>query len=151
MNKLIACYILALLVSCSNSVQGPSSKTEKPSEYAQIKQFYSTHKSGNFDKFQRIIVINEEGTCINCNNSFSKAMGRHIKKEEILFILSGNGTKVDMSAYVEQNQKNIILDFNNDFGKLNIVKQCAIIDIDSNHEISKTIVTTGNLETVIAL
>lgn len=86
------------------------------------------HKK-SLSSYDDIVVINEAGDCMNCNNSFSKAMAKHIDDESVLFLICTPGANVDISAYISDEKNNVILDYHNKFGKLNLVNHCAIIEL----------------------
>ncbi|WP_343603703.1 hypothetical protein [Fluviicola sp.] len=132
--------VILLLLLLLNSCSEPQLST-----YEQIESFYHRFKEGNFERFSRIIVINEEGTCINCNNLFARNQAENLSKDSVLFIVSGYGTMVDISAYVDKSSPNLILDPKNEFQKLNLKKGCSIIEI-ANHKIKS--ITTINAKNV---
>lgn len=108
------------------------------SNYEKINSFFYENGKTDFDRYKYIVVISEEGKCINCNNIFAQAMSDNIHDRDVLFIMSGRGTKVDISAYANNEEENIILDYSAEFKKLKIVHQCAILKI-SEGRISKQI------------
>ena len=109
----------------------------EPGNYEKIETFYYQFKDGDFNKFKRVIVINEEGTCLNCNNIFAINQVKNIDKTTNLFIVSGQGIRVDISAYVSKNAPNVIMDYKNKFGGLNITKGCTVFELE-NKKITKT-------------
>lgn len=109
----------------------------KPSGYEKIERFYHQFKKGDFGRFKRVIVINEEGTCLNCNNIFAQSQFQKVDEASNLFIVSAQGTRVDISAYISKNAPNLIMDYTNEFGRLNLVKGCTIFELE-NKQISKT-------------
>lgn len=119
-NKRLIFLFVLLMSSCSS-----------PDIYEQIEVFYGQFKTGSLDQYNRIIVINEDGTCLNCNNLFAKNQAGNLSGDSVLFIVSGYGTKVDISAYVDKNAPNLILDPENEFGKLNLQKGCSIINLEN--------------------
>ncbi len=112
--------------------------------YQRIESFYREFKTGNLDQYKQIIVINEDGTCLNCNNLFAKNQVGALSGDSILFIVSGYGTKVDISAYVGKDAPNLILDPENEFGKLNLQKGCSIIELENNKVKQITHIGTKN-------
>lgn len=120
-------FVSLVIFSCGDS-KGKKSVQKLLSNYEKLVQ-YCTDKNQTLDHYTTIIVINEIGTCINCNNIFSKSQGKNLDSDSILFIVSGIGTKVDLSAYVDRKAPNLIYDDSAGFDTLNIVKSCAIITI----------------------
>lgn len=117
---------MLLFSSCTNQT-----------DYEKVKSFfYSKGKSG-FDEFEYIVIINEEGTCLNCNKIFAEAMSNNIQDHDVLFILSGNGTKIDISPFTESRDENIIMDYDKEFNKLGLVNQCALFKIDNQRIVKK--------------
>ncbi len=121
-NSLIFFFVL-LMTSCSSS--------DSTNTYQRIENFYRQFKTGNLDQYKQIIVINEDGTCLNCNNLFAKNQADALSRDSVLFIVSGYGTKIDISAYIGKNTSNLILDPGNEFGKLNLQKGCSIINLEN--------------------
>lgn len=123
-------FIGILICSCEYSTsEKPLKKTL--SNYEKLVQFCND-KNQNISRYRTIIVINEIGTCINCNNIFSRSQGKNLNSDSTLFIVSGVGNKVDLSAYVDRKAPNLILDDSAGFDSLNIVKSCAIISLSDN-------------------
>lgn len=133
-NNRFLLFFLLLVSSCST-----------PDAYEKIEAFYHRFKNENFERFSRIIVINEDGTCLNCNNLFAKSQAGNLSKDSILFIVSGYGTKVDISAYIDKNSPNLILDPKNEFQQLNLQKGCAIIEVENRNIKSITNISVKNI------
>lgn len=137
-NSRFLLFLLLLISSCSNP--------KPPDQYEKIEAFYTQFKKGNLDQYTRIIVINEDGTCLNCNNLFAKNQAGNLSGDSILFIVSGYGTKVDISAYVGKNAPNLILDPENEFRKLNLQKNCAIIELENKKIKTITPINAQNIQ-----
>jgi len=122
MSKILSIILFGLIVfSCKDS------NTSKA--YLKINDFLSS-KDVNINDYKSIVVINEKGTCLNCNNKFAKTMEQYINKDSVVFIISTTGTLVDISGYLEkENNKNIITDFSNEFLNLDLVDHCSIINL----------------------
>ncbi|MNU95255.1 hypothetical protein D3C71_852660 [compost metagenome] len=131
-------FLLLLANSCSNP--------KHPDEYEKIEVFYQQFKKGNLEQYNKIIVINEEGTCLNCNNIFARNQAEKINKTTNLFIVSGRGTRVDISAYISKNAPNLILDHTNEFSRLNLVKGCAIIELENKKIKTITPIDAQNIQ-----
>src|SRR5690554_8111708 len=72
-------------------------------DYDRIKLFLTKHNfSGNLDDFNEIIVINDKGDCIQCNNDYAKFISKKKADTKIIFIISQDGTKVDISPRSEE-------------------------------------------------
>ncbi len=135
MIKILFLISFVFFVSCS-----PQTKYDK------IEDFYYQFKEDNFSNFDYIIVINEDGTCLNCNNSFAKAMSSNVSSDEVLFIVSGRGFKVDISDYIDNKKKNIIWDEDELFQELNLVEKCAVIELDNLRIKKITQIDADNVE-----
>ena len=136
MNRCVAILFLSVIVIAC-----------KPeTEYEKMAHYFESHSEGDLSQFEYVIVINEIGSCINCNNYFSKEMTKALKDDKVLFILSGNGTKVDMSGYIQKDHKNVIWDRPAHFDELKIVEKCAILEIKDKQIIEKTEIDINNLE-----
>lgn len=118
--KHLILFLLLVHYSCSSPVDNSSV----------IRSFYETMKpNGRYSDFKQIIIINENGNCINCNNKFSREMSALLSDSTKLFIVSGTGAKVDFSYYLDINQDNLIVDSAFIFKKYDIAKSCMIIDL----------------------
>lgn len=118
-NKLFALGLsLVLLNSCGER-----------SDFEKIETLYYASGKSDFDQYQYIVLINEEGKCISCNNIFAQSMSDDLQNNKVLFILSGTGTKIDISAYANSESENVLMDYNREFKKLAIVNQCAVLTI----------------------
>jgi hypothetical protein len=130
----ISVLLICLLVFSCNK----KSDIEKVREY-----YYSNKPDGKFENFRKVIIINELGSCINCNNKFALQMSDSINNKEILFIVSCSGAKVDILPYLDKHQDNIIVDRQARFDLLQITKACAIINLGKQYKITE--ISTGNI------
>ncbi len=128
-NRLYISFIIffcIILFGCSSS------------EKEKIINFYEKHrKSGNVYNYRKIVVINDLGVCMNCNNNFAAMMSDSLDVKDILFIISCDGSKVDISSYIGIDRENVIWDKNLDFNDLKIVNNCAVIDFKDSLRISE--------------
>lgn len=127
--------LLLLVIRCSDS-----------DTYEKVEDFYKRFKTGNLDQYNKIIVINEDGTCLNCNNLFAKNQANNLSSDSILFIVSGQGTRVDISAYIDKNASNLILDPENKFGELSLYKGCSIIELKNKKIKNITPINNQNVQ-----
>ena len=133
---ILFCFIL--LTNCVSE--------KKSSNYQKLVNFCNENELNNIEKYHSVIVINEEGNCINCNNSFAKFQSKFLDQEDFLFIVSGYGTKVDISGYVDKSSENLILDPKNKVGDLGLVSSCAFIEIVNSDSLKITPVNLSNVE-----
>lgn len=124
---IIVVFSILILISCEN--ESSREIQQKLSANELLAQYCENHEQ-NLKAYNHVIVINEIGTCINCNNIFAKAQGNNLYSDSTLFIVSGIGNKVDLSAYIDNNSTNLILDQSADFDTLDIVSSCAIITLE---------------------
>lgn len=117
----------------------------KPSNYEKIESFYHQFKNGDFNQFKRVIVINEGGTCLNCNNIFARSQVQKVNDPANLFIVSAQGTRVDISAYISKNAPNLIMDYKNEFSHLNLVKGCTIFELENKKIVKTTLIKANNV------
>lgn len=115
-------------------------------DFEKLSEFCSREFNVKLSDYKSVIVINEDGNCINCNNSFSKFQSKFLDQEDILFIVSGYGTKVDISSYVDKSSENLILDPMNKFGDIGLVSSCAFIEIVNADSLKITPVNLSNVE-----
>lgn len=101
-NKLVLFSIVLILFSCKRTNE----------DYEQLESFLGeNYDSIALEDFKYIVLINGEGGCVNCYNSFSKGMAKNIRLNNTLFIVSSTGQDIDISAYIDNKYKeNIILD-----------------------------------------
>lgn len=125
----IAIFFLLAFSSCQNK-----------SNFKKTQKFYKKHQpDGDFSKFYKIVIINELGNCINCNNKFALQMADSINNPNILFIVSATGARVDISSYINKEQDNIIWDTKLEFNTLEIAKTCAMIDVLNDFQITEVV------------
>ncbi len=138
-NKVNKCVLLIVqviaVIGCTTQVN--VNKTVKVQSASEKLVEYCKKHNQQLSIYNYVFVINEIGTCINCNNIFAKKQGENLKRDSILFIVSGIGNKVDFSTYINNNSSNIIHDNFAGFDTLDIVRSCAIITLDSNKQIIK--------------
>jgi len=140
MNKILLLVALFFIGSgCSN----------KKTDFDKIQDFiHETHPNVELKNYKKLVSINEEGDCINCNNTFSRKMGEVVENKSILFILSGNGTKVDISAFVDSEHTNVIWDYNNEFGLLKLATACTIYTVKEGKFSNKVTIKLENLNSI---
>lgn len=129
MNK-ISIYILGLFLifSCS-----------KVKDYEKIDSFLKSELNYKDLKDKEfLIVINEMGSCINCNNAFSKYMAKYIDSEKVLFLICSSGSRIDISMYINSEENHILYDMYNKFSGLNLINQSGIFKL-KNEEIDTLI------------
>lgn len=103
---------------------------QSPTNYDKLVQYIETKNSQiDLEKFDSIILISENGACPFCSAQFTTAISDHISDKNLLFIVSCRGIQIDISSFIKTPHENIIVDFFNDFSKLNLAKGCAIIKI----------------------
>lgn len=128
-------FLLLLLVTCS----------KLPNRYDQIDAFLK--KELNFqdlDKYQKIVVVNELGDCMNCNNSFVEKVALLKSDTTLLFLISTPGSRVDITPFIEK-QDNILHDPYGNFEQVDLVRSCAIIELNEQHVDTIIAVNSGNL------
>lgn len=108
-------------------------------------ELYCKSKQKTIANYKHVIVINEIGTCINCNNIFAKNQGENLNADSTLFIVSGIGNKVDLSSYIDRESSNLIFDEAAGFDSLNIVKSCAIITLSKDSIRSIELINVNNV------
>lgn len=141
MNRLFLLLLIVFLQSCSQKIE---------SDYQSIESFLNKGKYNvNLEDFSKLVVINDKGDCIVCNNTFAKYISENISKSNTLFIISQDGTKVDISAYIDiEEPSNIIFDYKDDFSDLGIIRGSGIITLKDKEVIDVFIVTPQNIQTV---
>jgi hypothetical protein len=137
MSKFYHTFFFLILFSCS-----------EPTAYEKIKSFYEENKTVNgkdFEVFSKIVIINEKGDCISCNNSFAKQMAMYLDDSQTLFVVSGAGLKVDISGFIHSDKENVIWDQKEEFNKLHISERCALIELKNNKIQEVKEITLDNL------
>lgn len=129
MNK-ISIYTLTFLLcfSCSNM-----KSYDKIDAFLKTELDYSELKNKEF-----LIVLNEMGSCLNCNNAFSKYMAKYIDSEKVLFLICSSGSRIDISMYINSEENHILYDMRNKFSELELINQSGIFKL-KNGEIDTII------------
>lgn len=129
--KRILFAICSLLVMSCNSRPETNIVDDDLDTLSIIRDFYYEHgHDTNFSCFKRVIIINELGPCMNCNNSFCLTHQYEIDDESVLFIVSSYGMKIDISHYIlHQHNNNVIWDSTSKFNDLLPIGHCEIIDL----------------------
>ena len=110
--------VIILLNSCNHKV----------TNYEKIETFIKKNFNKDLNGYDYLIVINEQGDCLNCNNKFSVTLSKYLDNNNVLYLVSTPGFNIDVSPYIKKDHSNVLLDYNNEFSKLDLVKKCAIID-----------------------
>lgn len=114
--------LLVLLYGC----------VSEQSDYEKVAAFIHDNYQLKLEKYDYLIVVNEQGDCLNCNNAFSTSIARYIDNDNVLYLISSPGFNIDVSPYIQKEQENVLLDFSNHFAELNLVEKCAILDLGNN-------------------
>lgn len=126
--------------------------THTPYDYERIDTFLKTeYNFHHFSEYDRLIIINELGDCINCNNTFAKSVASKTDNEKLLFLISTPGTRVDISGFLSHEYENVLYDFHNNFSNLELVSHCAIINYSERSIDTIIEVTNSNLMESIAI
>lgn len=121
MNKhLPVLFLFLFLTSCNQQ-----------NDYKKIATFLEM-KNKNLADYKQLIVINTLGDCLNCNNTFSLEMSVYLEQDSTLFVVSTPGSKIDISPYITKTSSNILLDFREEFNKLNIINHSSILKFKGN-------------------
>jgi len=121
---------------------------KEESDYDRLSVFLEQEFNfGELDNYEYLIVVNEMGNCLNCNDAFAKVMSNFKENSKILYVVSGQGLLVDISYYIfSEDQSNILIDPSNKFAKLNLVNKCAVISIKDRNIESVNEIKLDNLE-----
>jgi len=138
MNKLRFILIVPLLLlwACSS----------KQSDYEKIESFVLKNSEiKQLANFNQVVVISSGGECLNCNLKFSRIMAKRIDDPKNIFIVSDNGSNIDISQYLDSKRKNIILDPRNNFGKLKLTNGSTLITIHNGKILKKIPINSTTL------
>lgn len=142
MNKSIVILIIGLIFSsCDEAVVKPKTDFERLEQFCSVQGLVKS-----LSDYYLVVVINDDGNCLNCNNIFADKMSDRINEENVLFILSEDGTKVDISTYIDSQSENVIWDMNGDFDKLNLVNSCSLIELENRQIIDKVVIDATNID-----
>lgn len=132
MNRLGLLLIATSLFSSCN-ISYDSSNIENYNDVdtaAIIQSFYNEYaKDTNFSHFQKVILINEHGSCLNCNNLFSLEHENEVNSDSVLFIISSYGCRIDISKYITNPHDNVIWDSLCLLDELLLFEKCEILDL----------------------
>lgn len=142
MNKSFYILIILFLVACTNRHQ---------TKYEKIESFFKEYYGNKItlSKYKAIVIVNDKGNCMNCTNAFSKYIAQKISNPKILFIISQNGVKVDISKYLNNERPNLILDRNEDFSKLNIITGSGILYLKGQRITDSLVIDYMNIESIL--
>lgn len=99
------------------------------SDYEKLAQFVTRiDMSQKLCRYSALVVINENGTCINCNFAFAKAMAAYVDVDSVLFMVSSYGQNIDISGYLNHDKDNVLFDQTDQFSTLNLIETCGIIE-----------------------
>ena len=100
-------------------------------KYNALKSFV-TENNRHIEDFDHVLRISETG-CPGCNKTFARLVEKYIQSKKNLYIVSARGALIDISPYLEAEQApNIILDFNNKFGKTQVIENSGMIFLKNN-------------------
>lgn len=120
------------------------------STYDQIEYFFNeNYQFNHLNEYNYLVVINEKGDCMNCNNSFSLAMSKNIKKSNVLFLISSPGYSIDISSYTKDKKHNVFYDYREKFNELNLINHSAIFIFNNNKVDSIIQINSSNLNNQI--
>jgi hypothetical protein len=146
----LACLIISLSFCLSTLFFSSCGQTDaKSKKYNLISDFLKTkHHYILDDKIKTIFVITDNG-CFSCNKQFAQLASEKIKNSNVLFIIIGSETNIDISLFPKSNA-NILFD-NPEFVHEDIFKQSSIFRL-KEHQIDTTIVISAReLESQVEL
>ncbi len=108
------------------------------SKKTKIENYLNKNHSIKIKSQKAVIFITEENGCMNCNRSFAQFMEKYTSNENILFILSSDGSKIDISHYQGYTNKNVFYDLKKEFKKENITDKSSVIFL-KNKEIDTSL------------
>ena len=141
MNKLkhYICILIIFFVGCA-----------EPSNFERIDDLLkSEFRFKQLTDYDQIIVINEMGECMKCNNTFAEGMSRYLDRDNLLFVICSAGNRVDISPFIEEEKANVILDYGNEFESLGLIHHCAIFELDDKKVDAIVEVSTDNVHEVL--
>lgn len=134
---LVFLLMAGILSACISNPQAHTLQNAPVDTLLTVKHFYTEQtQRDDFSKYRRAIIINENGTCLNCNNAFAQAHAKNIVDDSTLFIVSSEGAKVDISPYISRQHRNVIWDTSYAFESLFTLDQCTILEL--NPEVDST-------------
>tara|TARA_R110002050_G_scaffold264525_1_gene405381 strand:- start:3323 stop:3760 length:438 start_codon:yes stop_codon:yes gene_type:complete len=143
MSKLNIIIIIISFVGCN---------VKKDTMYSLLENFIlKEYNVDNLNDYDNVVVVTDEGSCIECNRAFSKLMGSVVNRPDILFIISTSGSKIDISYYLEFTTENVIVDRESKFSDLGLVKSSAIIYLEKSKIVDIIEVNLDNLAEIAEL
>jgi len=100
------------------------STTRKTKPYDKIKNYFLQNNM-KLETVESILVLTNQGTCMNCNNIFAKTIESFINKPNTIIIVTAEGNFIDISPFLEA--ENVILDFENEFSQLALTNGTSAI------------------------
>lgn len=116
----------------------------------ELRQFFSENYNleNIYDK-DILIVINEHGDCLNCNSNFSKLVAKYRDDEQVVYLISTPGSKVDISFYMDYDSKNIYFDFFDKFSEISNLQSSAVYFLGENKTEDIVEINPNNIQELI--
>lgn len=135
-------YLITSLSFCLSILflSGCGQTDVKSEKYTMVADFLKNkHNYELNDNIKTIFVITDNG-CFSCNKQFAQLASEKVKNSNVLFIIIGSETNIDISMFPKSN-KNILFS-NPEFINEDIFKQSSVFLIN-NHKIDTTIVISA--------
>lgn len=101
-----------------------------PTDYDLVEYYFeSLANPVKLSDYDYLVVVNEKGTCLTCNNTFAKVMAKYIGHHKTLFLISSEGVLLDISGFFNPDSNNVVFDPIGRFNRLGIVSRCAIVHL----------------------
>jgi hypothetical protein len=120
MSKLI---YLVVLFGCSSPQKENRDLLNSCISFLEQKQFIKYT-----ERLQSILFINETG-CITCTESFSYLITNYVNNKSVAIVISASGSRLDISAFLNDTAENIYFDENLEFKKATGLESSSAIFI----------------------
>lgn len=103
----------------------------EPSEFEELRDYLEQEHSYTLSsEIQAVVVISDQGGCLNCNKAFADFMETYLKTPSILFVVASSGMNLYISAYLSyRDQENVILDRRGRFLNQGFIEKSGVLFI----------------------
>jgi hypothetical protein len=128
-NKLTILLCCLVVASCSNQSARVTNAT-----YDALKQL-----APGINAATKAIIVVDDNSCIGCNQAFAGFITSYLNRKDVIFIVSANPNKVDISPFLEPGLHNVYNDYRQTLFTQKIITSSTIFLLRPNHTIDTAI------------
>lgn len=136
---LLSSLICLIILSCNHhEVRLEDKDPSLQKSYEKLSFFFNGFPGIKFSRSTSSILLLTENGCYTCNKEFSGLLEKYINLPKSILVITASGTRLDLSSFISDSSKNVVVDYMCEFGKLSITDKSAAIFL-SNGEIDTII------------